>query len=367
MTDRPLRLMVVSRRYPPDQISGTETVISNVVERARQVHEVRLVAGWQRDPSLLPADARKVALARVPRPLAWSRMARAARAEARAFRPDVVLSNSIETPAGLAPTVTIVYDFNFGSSRRLITARLRGAFYRLRSRRLARVVVISEATRRFAVEQGFPADRLEVIYPGVDVERFRPDPDAAPEPAEGDRFVLAYPSRILPGKGQHLAIEALRSLPRRWRERTELRIVGTVADRDYLGQLERAAEGLAVTFHTEVPDMVPHYQGAHVILFPTMMEEGFGYTAAEGMACGRPVVHFRCAAVDEACGDAALAVSAGDVGAMAGAVADLLGDPARRRALGAAGRRRVEEAFSWDAVWERYRTVLSSVATGGRP
>ena len=205
--------MVVSRRYPPDQISGTETVISNVVERARGVHDLRLVAGWRVDPDLLPGDARKVPLAGAPRPVAWARMARAAVAEARAFRPHVILSNSIEVPTGLAPTVTIVYDFNFGASGRVATARLRGAFYRHQARRLARVVVISEATRRFAVQGGFPPATLEVIYPGVDVGRFQPDPAAAPPPGADEPFVLAYPSRILPGKAQHLALEAFRKLP----------------------------------------------------------------------------------------------------------------------------------------------------------
>ncbi len=358
--------MVVSRRYPPDQISGTETVISNVVERARGVHDLRLVAGWRKDPSLLPADARKVPLAGVPWRGAGARMARAAVTEARSFRPHVILSNSIEVPTGLAPTVTIVYDFNFGASGRVATARLRGAFYRRQARRLARVVVISEATRRLAVEGGFPPSTLEVIYPGVDVERFRPDPDAAPPPQGGEPFVLAYPSRILPGKAQHLAVDAFRKLPPELRDRSELHIVGAVADGEYLASLRRDAEGLRVAFHTDVDDIVPHYQGAHLILFPTMMEEGFGYTAAEGMACAKPVVHFHCAAVDEACGGAAVAVPAGDTSAMAGAAAELLADPARCRALGEAGRQRVLDTFSWDAVWARYRDVLEQVATTDR-
>jgi glycosyltransferase involved in cell wall biosynthesis len=357
-----MRLMVVSRRYPPDQFSGTETVIANVVERARRRHEVRLVAGWRQDPTLLPADARKVRLAGVPKPVGWARLARAASEEARSFRPDVVLSNSIETPTGLAPTVTIVYDFNFGSSRRLATAQLRGAFYRFQSRRLAKVVVISEATRRFAIERGFPADKLEVIYPGVDVDRFRPDPDLPALPPAGEPTVLAYPSRILPGKAQHLAIEAFSKLPEPWRQRAELRIVGAVADEEYLAELRRAAAGLNVSFHTDVADIVPHYRSAHLILFPTMMEEGFGYTAAEGMACGKPVVHFRCAAVDEACAGAAVGVPAGDTSAMAAAVGELMGDAERCAALGRAGRRRVEQAFSWDAIWARYREVLFSIA-----
>jgi glycosyltransferase involved in cell wall biosynthesis len=360
-----VKLLVVSRRFPPDVFSGTETVISHVFDRARAELDVRLVAGWVRDPSLLPDGTRKVRLAGLPRPLAWAAMARAARAEIRAFRPDVVLANSIESPATLAPSVTIVYDFNFGSSRQLATARLRARFYRHQARRLKRVVVISEATRDAAVGQGFPADKLVVIYPGVDVHAFQPAAVAPVAPGADGKVVLAYPSRIIPGKGQHAAIEAFRQLPDRWRNRAELQIVGGAPDAEYLAQLRSQARGLDVSFHTDVPEIIPYYQGAHVVLFPTMMEEGFGYTAAEGMACGRPVVHFSCAAVDEACAGHAVGVPAGDTGAMARAVAALLDDPARCAELSASGRRHVVDNYSWDVVWQRYRRVLEDVAAGG--
>ena len=357
-----MRILVVSRRYPPDQFSGTETVISHVYEHAREEHPVRLVAGWVRDASLLPAEACKVPLAGAPRPVAWLRLALAARREIRRFRPDVVLANSIETPAGLAPTVAIVYDFNFGSSRRLITARLRERFYRRQSRRFARTVVISEATRQAAIAQGFDAASLAVIHPGVDVDRIMPSEEPPPAPGADGAVVLAYPSRIIPGKGQHHAIEAFERLPAPWRDRAELRIVGAAPDPEYLQSLRDRARGLNVTFHLDVPEIVPFYQAAHVVLFPTMMEEGFGYTAVEGLACGRPVVHFRCDAVDEACGGHAVGVPAGDSAAMGRAVAEVLDDPRRAEAMGLAGRDHVVTSYAWDVIWRKYRAVLADAA-----
>ncbi len=359
-----MRVLVVSRRYPPDEFSGTETVISNVVERAGAEHEVLLVAGWRRDPSLLPDDAVRVRLRGLPRPAAWAAMARAARRAARSFRPDVVLGNSIETPTGLAPTVIIVYDFNFGSSRRLATARLREAFYRRRSGRLARVVVISEATRIEAVRRGFDPGRLAVIHPGVDTERLRPPDGAERDDHPGRPAVLAYPSRFIPGKGQHLAIEAFRRLCADRPGAAVLDLVGAASDPAYLADLRRRAEGLDVRFHTDVPDMAPYYRRADVILFPTLMAEGFGYTLAEGMACGRPVVHFHDPAVTEAAGGCAVGVTPGDAGEMARAARALLDDPARRRALGRAGRERVLTHYSWEAVWRAYREVLARAAEG---
>ena len=101
-----------------------------------------------------------------------------------------------------------------------------------------------------------------------------------------------------------------------------------------------------------------------MILFPTMMEEGFGYTAVEGLACGKPVVHFRCPAVGEAVAGHAVAVPAGDADAMAGAMLELMRDPQRRQTLGREGRLHVEEHYSWPAIWSRYEQLLLEMASG---
>jgi glycosyltransferase involved in cell wall biosynthesis len=54
-------------------------------------------------------------------------------------------------------------------------------------------------------------------------------------------------------------------------------------------------------------------------------------------------------------------VEPGDVGALAAAVAALLDDPERRARMGAAGRRRVQELFSWSAVAVKTAAVLEDV------
>ena len=51
-----------------------------------------------------------------------------------------------------------------------------------------------------------------------------------------------------------------------------------------------------------------------------------------------------------------------DPGALAGAIAALLSDPARRRTLGEAGRARVRERFGWDSIVERLEAVYRSAA-----
>ncbi|MGZ5403208.1 MAG: glycosyltransferase, partial [Nocardioides sp.] len=81
--------------------------------------------------------------------------------------------------------------------------------------------------------------------------------------------------------------------------------------------------------------------------------EGFSLPTAELMACATPLVVSRAGAIPEVVGeDGACAdlVEPGDVGELAHAIGALLDDPARRGRMGAAGRRRVEEHFSWHAV-----------------
>ncbi|MCK6527875.1 glycosyltransferase family 4 protein [Myxococcota bacterium] len=361
-----MRVLVASRRFPPDVRSGTETVVENLWRRFSQHHEARLVAGFRHDPALLPDGARKVDLRGGKKLANYLKLQGAVAAEALRFRPDVVLANSIEVPTRFAPTVTILYDFNFGGGQASSgpLSQAKKAYYRYKTGRMTRGVAISRATRDRVVELGVDPSRIEVIYPGVDTERFRPDPAVTLPAAGGGPIVLAYPSRILAGKGQHVAIEAVKGLPDRLRERVELRIVGAATDPDYLAQLRERARGANVTFHLDVPDIERYYREAHVVLFPTCMEEGFGYTAIEAMACGKPVVFSRWAAVEEATGGIGVPVPQGDVGALVKAILALLKDPERCRELGEAGRRHVVENYSWDAIFTRYETVVREAAGG---
>jgi glycosyltransferase involved in cell wall biosynthesis len=84
--------------------------------------------------------------------------------------------------------------------------------------------------------------------------------------------------------------------------------------------------------------------------------EGFSLPTAELMACATPLVVSRAGAIPEVVGPDGLAaevVTPGDVAELTRALERLLDDPERRARLGAAGRRRVEELFSWKAVAEK--------------
>lgn len=360
-----MRILMASRRFPPDAFSGTDTVFQALYEQARTKHEVRLVAGWQGGRERIPTEAVGVRLSGLGIGKQWVAMAKAIRSEVKRWRPDVVLSNNIEVPPTGTPTVCVVHDLDFGEpggrpvGRRFEgwMSRARRTAYGVRSRGLARVVAVSETARMALMDAGVPHDRITVVRNGVDTSRF--SPRIGQHEDDGiTRFV--HPARILPGKGQHLAIDAVARLPRLHKRRAELHVVGAVTDRVYLDQVRVQAYNQNVQFHLDVPDMVPHVQDADVILCPSVMAEGFGLTAVEAMACGVPVIWADQPGMREATGGIGVPVPVGDVEALRGAMTELMDSPEERRRLGAAGREWVERRYSWEGVWVQYEQVLAN-------
>lgn len=350
-----MRILLAARRYPPDVWSGTETVFRNLYELACQGHETRLVVGYQQDRTMVPSVASAVDLRGVSKPKAWIRMARRVRSQVREWRPDVVLSNSVEVPPTGVPTVCIVHDLNFGGEEAGLGAMGRKAFYALRARQLNAIVTVSRASADNLRLAGVPESKIRVVHNGVDVDSFCPPSD--PVPTDG-RVHFVVPSRILPGKGQHLALDAFARLPDRYKSKSKLTIVGAVADGVYLDRIRVQAYGQPVEIATNVPAIEPYYQGADVILFPTVMTEGFGFTAVEGMACGKPVIWFEQPAVREATGGIGLAVEQGNAQAMRNAMMKLIDDADLRAKMGESGLKYVRQHLSWQRVWQRYEDVL---------
>ena len=92
--------------------------------------------------------------------------------------------------------------------------------------------------------------------------------------------------------------------------------------------------------------------------------ETFGLTVAEAMACGRPVVAVAAGALPEVVGDVGVLAPPDDSAAFAVAVRDLLADPARAAALGAAARNRALAAFSMERMGRQYSEALEALAAG---
>jgi glycosyltransferase involved in cell wall biosynthesis len=133
----------------------------------------------------------------------------------------------------------------------------------------------------------------------------------------------------------------------------KLTIIGGPPDGKYSGGLVREY-GLqdSVTFTGRISheELTKRYSAAQVAVVPSLYE-GFGFPAAEAMACGLPVISSSAGALPEVVGrdgEAGVLVPPADAGSIAAALKRLMPDEGLRRRMGAAARRRVETHFTWE-------------------
>lgn len=347
-----MKLLMCSPRLPPDEWSGAGRAFLDLVRHARPHMEVRLVSGWHNERSMVPAEAVAVALGGVSPTAARWRFGRAVHAEVRRFRPDIVVSRTLSLPPLPCPFVDVVQQIVRVVPRPRDNIRRRA--FAAAARRAAAVVVPDAATARHLSTAGLPEGKLRVIPVGVDTGEFKPAAVERTDP----RLHIVVTGRILPEKGQHLALDAVARLPAREKRQVRLTIAGSVGDPVYLDQLRVQAWSQPVDFVLDPVRIAPILQSADVAVVPSIVEAGFSTSVVEAMACGLPVVWFDQPAVREATGGRGVVVPADDVTALRKALRELIADPARRERLGADGRRYVMGAMSWERTWSQWSRLL---------
>jgi glycosyltransferase involved in cell wall biosynthesis len=206
-----------------------------------------------------------------------------------------------------------------------------------------------------------------VTYYGVDTRRFAPE---ALDPALRARLgidahdvLFTFAGRLVGWKGMQVAVAAMAEAALAG-SRARLLVIGGGPQRPELEALA-ARLGVAgrVLFHDPVAhDALPaYYAAADVGVFPSIGDEAFGITIAEAMSCGKPVIASHVGGIPEVVGNegsCGLLVAAADAPALARAMRALIDDPARRAAMGAAARARVERNYTWELAAERLLVAL---------
>ena len=211
---------------------------------------------------------------------------------------------------------------------------------------------------------------LEIIPSAVDTRRFRPDLDGSVVRdrlgLQGQR-VLAFTGRLVPHKGVDVILRALRELP------SDVSLI-LVGHGPRLVELRSLARRLGVEsrvrFCTDVSDdELPLYlRAADLFVFPSQNRlEGFGLVVAEAMASGLPVIIADMPGVREVIenGKEGLLVEPLIERDLVGRIQELLDDPARRAAMGAAARKRAEERYSLEIVAQQLLTVYEGLRATG--
>ena len=333
-------MIVVDADFIGRHRTGDETYVDNLLRALVPLVRDDELAALVRDASLAPPGVRPLVVRARSQELRmlWAvpRLLRRARPALAHF----VHALPITLPC---PAIVTVQDVSFEREPALMSQKDRLAF-RLAVpravRRAARVLAISERTKRDVVElYGVPEEKVVVTPLGVDPVFTRVDGDAR----EYALFVGAVQARKDPLAALAAARDA--GLP--------LVVVGPAKEPRLVEQLRRG--GADVRGYVSKDELAALYRGAACVILPSRYE-GFGLTVLEAMASGTPVVATPDEALQEVAGDAALFADRDD---LADAVKHALRD---RDRLVAAGLERAKR-FTWAETARKtlavYREVLA--------
>lgn len=249
--------------------------------------------------------------------------------------------------------------------------RLRhGAFSRLPYNRCARVVAISEFVRELLIEDGISPDHVMTIQTSIDLERFTPRPRNEELMRElgltPDDIIVGNLSSLHRRKGIDTLLHAFKLMQgapyanrlkcvfigKRWEQWVPLAQELGIADRVVF-------KG----FTDDVPDALSVFD----VYFAASREEGLGTAVLEAMAMQRPVVVSRVGGLCESVTpETGVHVEPDDAAGFAAAARAIIEDPERARAMGEAGRGRVQEHYSVKTMVRRMLDLYEDVLQNGR-
>jgi phosphatidylinositol alpha-1,6-mannosyltransferase len=376
---RAVSVLLITNDYPP-RAGGIQQYCHNLVRRLPPPEVVVYAPAWEGAKAFDAAEPYRIVRHPTSRMLPTRDVGRRAVELIREVRPDVVCFGAAFPLGLLARRITVetgvpCAGFTHGVEVAVAAVPLASRLLR----RIAGDVQLLTAVSRWSakrVEKGAHGRcRVELLPSGVDPAAYHPGVDGSQVRARhglGDDPVCVCVSRLVPRKGQDRLIQA-------WPE-VVAHVPGArlllVGPGPYQRKLQRmlaasaVADRIHLTGEVRWEELPAHYAAGDVFAMPCRTRwlgtdlEALGVVFLEAAAAGLPVVAGRSGGAPETVVEGVTGtVVDGRRAALVGrAVARLLADPPAARAMGVAGRARVEAEFSWDAVVSRLEKLLAEAA-----
>jgi len=261
------------------------------------------------------------------------------------------MTPAICTAALLLARCPVVATFH--ASGELGWMKMGGPLWGFLIERIDHRIAVSERAR--ASQQRWLPGEYEVIPNGVLL------PEEAP--ADGREHRIVFAGRHEPRKGLQVLLRAWPEI----RRRTGLRLTVAGADplavRLLLTRLRVPDDGIDVVGFLSQDELTRALLGAKALVAPSLGQESFGMVLTRAFACSLPAVASDIPGYREVLDPAAsVAVPADDPAALVDAIAGIVADEERRRALGEAARGIAVERYSWPRIAGRLVEIYEHVA-----
>lgn len=237
-------------------------------------------------------------------------------------------------------------------------------FYQANEEIRSSVIAIAEFTKRYLIEHyRIPAEKVELIYQGVDINRFQSSLEMRAEAKK--RYPLPDRTELVIGcvgsfeerKGQVVLLEAVAQLAKDDFRSIHLMLVGNGPDEDYLRSLIKKMnleQNVSFFPFTHQPAYV--FERVDITVLPSIAKEGLPNVLLESMSMGTPVIASDFGGIPEVVidGKTGVLVTPGDSRQLAGAILVLWRRPALRHEMGQDAVRFVQSDFDKNRQFARF-------------
>ena len=219
-------------------------------------------------------------------------------------------------------------------------------------------IATNSANTQDRVKKYFGRESI-IINPGVDADKFK---------NEGDEKFFLYPARILLNKRQDYAIDAFKAfIKKREANGYKLVIAGSLSNdpehQKYFERIKYMSKGLDIKIKLNISDkeLLKLYSTCTGVLF-TAINEDFGLVPLEAMASSKPVVSVNEGGPMETIVDGKTGFLVNSQQEMAQQMSYIVEHKDEAEKMGAEGRKRVENEYSWQKFFERFDPLVHQVA-----